>query len=337
MSAQASTLDRSRYNRTRHRGLSYRFLADGSRRYYGYVPGRGRMPLPANGEREALAAYGELRGKAARGEKIAPVNVRFGEVAEAWFESKRKLRPWTRGSYRAALDLVLIPRFGHLKIGAVSTSMIASLIRDLEEKGLNAIDSKRPVRPLSQAAIDNYLKPLSGTLRFALSKGLVGSNAYLALTSDERPDSETGRRATYEWSEKEIEAVLEAAELRGRARESQYDYSPLIRLAIYTGLRLGELLGLKWQDIEFEAGVLHVRQQWTRVSELAPPKTKKGIRRVPLSADLVAFLGSTSSRRSSRLTMTSCSRRRSAGRFHTATCRGVPGSRCGSWRGCRTT
>jgi integrase len=288
--ALESSHDRSKYNPTGVPGLEYRWRADGSKTFYGFVPSRGRMKLNSRKQREARAELNELLGKAAKGETVAPVNKRFKDVAEEWLASKRKLRPWTRRSYRAALDLVLIPRFGHLKIGAVSTSLIASLIRDLEAKGLNAIDSKRPVRPLSQAAIDNYLKPLSGTLRFAVSKGLVGTNAYLALTSDERPDTDAGRRATYEWSDEEIKAVLDASEIRGRARESQYDYSPLIRLAIYTGLRLGELLGLRWCDLDFEAAVLHVRQQWTRVSELAPPKTKKGVRRVPLSADLVAFL-----------------------------------------------
>jgi integrase len=288
--AVESSHDRSKYNPTGVPGLEFRRRADGSRTFYGFVPSRGRMKLNSRKQREARAELNELLGKAAKGETVAPVNKRFKDVAEEWLASKRKLRPWTRRSYRAALDLVLIPRFGHLKIGAVSTSLIASLIRGLEANGLNAIDPKRPVRPLSQAAIDNYLKPLSGTLRFAASKGLVGTNAYLALTSDERPDTETGRRATYEWSEEEIKAVLDVAEVRGRARESQYDYSPLIRLAIQTGLRLGELLGLRWEDIDFDAGILHVRQQWTRVGELAPPKTRKGVRRVPLSPDLVAYL-----------------------------------------------
>jgi hypothetical protein len=216
--AVESSHDRSKYNPTGVPGLEFRWRADGSRTFYGFVPSRGRMKLNSRKQREARAELNELLGKAAKGETVAPVNKRFKDVAEEWFASKRKLRPWTRRSYRAALDLVLIPRFGHLKIRAVSTSLIAALIRDLEAKGLNAIDCKRPVRPLSQAAIDNYLKPLSGTLRFAASKGLVGTNAYLALTSDERPDTETGRRATYEWSDEEVKAVLDAAEIRGRAR-----------------------------------------------------------------------------------------------------------------------
>jgi integrase len=290
MSDQQSTADRHRYHKTRYRGLSHRFLADGSRRYYGYVPGQGRLPLPGTGEREALAAYGELRGKAARGEKIAPANVRFRDIAEEWLASKRRLRGWTRKSYRASLDLVLLPRFGHRKLGEIDASAIARLIRDLETKGLYAIDPKRPRRPLSASSIENYMRPLSGALAFAVRRGLLGSNPYLALTRDDRPDASLGRREVYEWSQEEIGALLQAAEARAEKIEARYDYSTLIRTAVFTGLRLGELLGLQWQDIDFENSVLHVRRQWTRMRELAPPKTKKGVRRVPLSADMVALL-----------------------------------------------
>src|SRR5262249_33483268 len=90
---------------TRHRGISYRPRADGSRMYSVYFQGR-YVPV-AGGEQEALAKQAELRGKAARGEKpVTQSKVSFSELAEQWLESKRHLRPWTRRNYRAALDNV---------------------------------------------------------------------------------------------------------------------------------------------------------------------------------------------------------------------------------------
>ena len=59
---------RSAFHRTRHRGLSYRVQADGSKRWYGYISGKGRVQLRASAEREAVAEYGDLRGKAAKGD-----------------------------------------------------------------------------------------------------------------------------------------------------------------------------------------------------------------------------------------------------------------------------
>ena len=55
-------------------------------------------------------------------------------------------------------------------------------------------------------------------------------------------------------------------------------------------MRLGELLGLQWQDIDLHEGVLHVRRQYTRLGEYAPPKTKAAIRRIPLSDEMTREL-----------------------------------------------
>ena len=49
---------------------------------------------------------------------------------------------------------------------------------------------------------------------------------------------------------------------------------------------MGELLGLQWQDVDLHDGVLHVRRQYTRLREYAPPKTKAALRRIPLSDEM---------------------------------------------------
>ena len=50
------------------------------------------------------------------------------------------------------------------------------------------------------------------------------------------------------------------------------------------------MLGLQWQDIDLHDGVLYVRRQWTRMGAYGPTKTPAGVRRLPLSADMVRFL-----------------------------------------------
>jgi integrase len=179
--------------------------------------------------------------------------------------------------YRDALDNVLIPRFGKWKIAAIDADAIASLIRDLEKKGYSA------------STITNYLKPLAGTLALAVRRGYIAGNPYRSLTSDERP-KRAEQAPAHEWSDVEIEALLAATDGVARQKTAQYDYTPLLRTAIYTGLRLGELLGLQWGDVELDQSVLHVRRQWTLTGELTPPKTRNGIRRVPLTPDLVRDL-----------------------------------------------
>jgi integrase len=271
--------DSRRYTRhaTRHRGLTYRERAKkGARTYYGFVNGK-QVPVGSN-ESDALARYSELRAKSARGEQVAPANVRFGVVAEEWLESKRRLRPWTRKNYRAALDNVLLPRFGNFKLAQISTRHIAALIRELETKGL------------SRSYIDNLLKPLGGTYKFAMSRGLIGLSPMALLTEDERPPRKP--RQVFEWSPESIEALLSASRDLAAKPTSRYDYTPLLTTAIRTGLRLGELLGLLWRDVDLtgDSPSLYVRQQMTRLGELAEPKTAKAIRRVPLGPSVVRFL-----------------------------------------------
>lgn len=266
--------------KTRHRGISFRLRADGSRAYSVYV--NGSYARVEGGEREALALQAELRGKAARGERVTPSTTSFADVAEQWFESKRHLRPWTRKNYRAALDNVLLPRFGSMKLATIRADHVARLIRDLERKGPNG-------KPLSSSMIESYLRPLNGTMAFAMRRGLIGANPCSLLTRDDRPRRRE-RKQDHVWSDEEIQALIDAAERLAGRPASRYDYTPLMRVALFTGLRLGELLGLQWQDLDLHEGVLHVRRQWTRMREYSPPKTEAAIRRIPLSDDMTRYL-----------------------------------------------
>lgn len=254
---------------TRYRGITSRVKADGSKTYSVYHAGR-YWPVEG-GEQDALAKQADLRGKAARGERaVAPNRATFREVAEAYIESKHRLRAGTRKTYRATLDRILIARFGDMKIAAVTVEHVARLIRDLERQGL------------SPTTIHAYVMPLRGVMGYAVRRRYISVNPCDLLTRDDRPQQHE-QKDVHIWNDEEIEALIDAAERMARQPESRYDYTPLIRTALFTGLRLGELLGLQWRDIDLHEKTLYVRRQWTRMREYGPPKTKKGVRRVPLT------------------------------------------------------
>ena len=167
---------------------------------------KGKYIAVEGGEQEAVAKQAELRGKAARGERVVtPTKVTFGEVAEKWLESKR-LRDYTRRNYRATLDKVLLPRFDQRKIATISADDIAALLRALERKGL------------APATVADYFKPLSGTMKFALRRGFIAVNPCSLLTRDERPQPRE-RHEEHIWSDEEIEALIGAAERLAREPE----------------------------------------------------------------------------------------------------------------------
>lgn len=133
--------------KTRHRGVSYRRRKDGSKTFYVYHDGQ--YYSISTSEKDALALQAELRGKSARGEKtVAPSKKLFSEVAESWFESKHRLRPTTRATYRATLDRILIPRFGSRAIASFDVEDVIALIRDLEGQGLRPTSVFAYVQPL---------------------------------------------------------------------------------------------------------------------------------------------------------------------------------------------
>jgi integrase len=263
-------------HKTRHPGITFRIKASGKRTWAVYSAGA--FITVQGGEKEALALQADLRAKRHRGEHVpTPSKLTFAEVAELWFASKHRLRAWTLQNYRASLDRILLPRFGSMRVAAITVDDVAALIRDLDRQGL------------APASIDNHCKPLNGVLGFAVRRRMISTNPCTLLTRDDRP-RRTERKPVHVWSDEEIAALIAAAEAIYKQPASRYDYSPLLTLACFTGLRLGELLGLQWQDVDLHEGVLHVRRQYTRLGEYGPPKTEAALRRLPLPADMVAFL-----------------------------------------------
>lgn len=141
------------------------------------------------------------------------------------------------------------------------------------------------VRPLGRSSIENYLKPLQGVLAYAVRRGAINANPFAVLTDDDRPDRGEPASA-HEWTDDELEALFAASATLAAKPESRYDYTPLLRLVAALGLRKGEALGLRWEDFDKDAGVLHVRRQWLASGEYGPPKTKAGTRRIALPPDL---------------------------------------------------
>lgn len=245
-------------------------------------------------KREAKRLRAVMNGKRPE-ERVAPSRELFRDVAEQWWQQKRpKLRPSTQEDYRAALDLVLLPRFGSWRVAMIDADAVVNLIRDLEREGLHAVDPKRPVRPLGWSSVSNYCKPLQQSLAFAARRGWISVSPFSVMTSDDRPSrSDVERKRAHEWTSGEIEALLSASRRLAANSAARYDYSPLLLLAVTLGLRLGECLGLQWRDLERDEDgsyVLHVRRQWLRSGEFGLPKTRAGARVVAVPSDLAGEL-----------------------------------------------
>ncbi|KAA3648860.1 MAG: site-specific integrase [Chloroflexi bacterium] len=97
-----------------------------------------------------------------------------------------------------------------------------------------------------------------------------------------------------QWKEMKFYDEGQVQRLLKSAREHQPRYLALFKLAITTGMRQGELLGLKWVDLDWNRQTLHVRRQLKRRKgggfRFASPKTNAGVRKLALGADTIQLL-----------------------------------------------
>ena len=204
----------------------------------------------------------------------APTDILLADAAEAWLVAARAGVIRTRGgdpykpsalrTYTEALEIRLLPAFGHLRMSSLTRNHVQRLIDDLVGRGL------------APSTVRNTILPLRAICRRALLEGVVTTNPTLHLCLPALRSSRD-RVARPE----EATALIQAVPERDRA---------LWATAIYAGLRRGELQALMWDDIDFERGIVHVRRSWDRVAGIIEPKSRAGHRRVPLATVLRGYL-----------------------------------------------
>ena len=173
------------------------------------------------------------------------------------------LRPSSKGWYEGALRLHVTPKIGRLKMSDLTVDDIAGLIADLQRDGL------------APATIRSVLVPVNRVIEHGIRRGVLAANPVKALEKHERPKAQ-----------REEMRILNAHEIDALLGHAADRYRTLLATAIFTGLRSGELLGLHWSDVDFDQGVVRVRQQVHRSGLSTPLKTKNAQRAVLLMPTL---------------------------------------------------
>jgi integrase len=224
-----------------------------------------------NGTRRDAEAFERAqKTRVASGTYIAKAERRtFAEVAAMFLKEReaRARRTSTLICYKTVLDCHLLPEFGPREVGNIRRSDIAEHFDAMREKGATVQTINRTVRTMK------------AVLFFALERELVERNVMQRFRPYEGGKSTRQRDA---FTESEVQAILAAARPHERA---------LIGLLCFTGLRPAEAYALDWSDVDLSAGCARIVRSWDhRGRKFVEPKTKAGVRVVPLSGWLVAEL-----------------------------------------------
>jgi integrase len=194
------------------------------------------------------------------------------EVALAWLAYVERLveigelRRRTLESYKTGVMLHLLPDYGHRRIRSITTDDLVEWHR------------KQRAADASVWTIRARWMAVRGVLAYAARHGMIAVSPADKLLPRERPGAGEARQRFL--SRNEMDALLERA---GGAHA-------LIATALFTGLRVMEVLALTWGDVDFSGGVIHARFQLSRQGKRVALKTKAAKRDIVLMEALGKLL-----------------------------------------------
>jgi integrase len=221
----------------------------------------------------ATAWRDDAKGAVRRNTLRAPAPLTVAEAATAWLEGMRQgvirnrsgdpHKPSAIRAYEAALRLRILPELGRVKLAQVTRTDLQDLVDRLVASGLDA------------STIGVTLLPLRGIYKRAVARGEIAVNPTAGL---DMPAVRGGRDRIADPAECQV--LLDALPERDR---------PVWATAMYAGLRRGELMALRIEDVDLAAGIIHVRRGWDAKEGEIETKGRNS-RRVPVAAVLRDYL-----------------------------------------------
>jgi integrase len=195
---------------------------------------------------------------------VAEVGERYMRQLEG-----RGLKPSTVQDYRSTLRVHLAPFF-------------SGPITKVDEADVEAFIAEKAAEKKAPKSIRNYLGLLHSLFAFAEKKGWARDNPVKRV---EGPRTSAGDPDIRFLDQAELDALIRAVpdDTLGRLERVLY------LTAAMTGLRQGELIALRWRDVDWTAGKVRVRQNYVR-GEFGTPKSKRSSRSVPLADEVAGAL-----------------------------------------------
>jgi integrase len=207
----------------------FQVMVDGKR-----VTRRGFKTRP-----EAKRARVKLEAELLNGEYLDPSKVTYGVYFKEWLEGRNNLAASTREMYNSYFKTHIDPYFGKMGLSKITPTDILKFIKCLRDKGL------------SDESVKRIYATVSASFNSAVTMDILTKNVASKIPKQDKPKVE--RQDHQIWKNESIKQVLKDSREATR-------YWIAVFLAVMTGMRQGEILGLRWTDIDYERNVIHIRR-----------------------------------------------------------------------------
>lgn len=219
-------------------------------------------------------------------------SLKFSEFTEIWKRDygSKELAPSTYKRYCRMLETRLLPYFGHFYINKIKPTDIMKFY-DLLEKDTQLVRKKgnngsKTKKPLSGKTILEHHRLLRAMLHKAVYWQLIVANPAERV---QPPKARKPKRKSYD--DEQTKILLENLELLS---SEDIKYKVAIILTVFTGVRLGELMGLEWQDVDFKNGIISINRSSQYLTDMGVftkvPKTESSIREIAIHEFIIFLL-----------------------------------------------
>lgn len=209
----------------------------------------------------------------------------FEEITILWLKEKRNyIKESTYALYNFECKHYLFPMLGNYLLDQVTEELIQNTVWKWQKIGM------KNGNPLKQNTVQNLVVLLKQILKYASKKGHIKEFVLdIHFVSPQNPQKKDN---VFDYNEQEV--LINAILL-----ELSYKSFGIL-LCICTGIRIGELCALKWSDIDFSNGIIHITKTLQRVYYknesphtqviIGPPKTLSSIRDIPMNEKIYKIL-----------------------------------------------
>ena len=230
---------------------------------------------------ECLEKLQALKEQCGRTSDRLKADMEFGDWIDFWYQnySKPKIRLTTQASYENRIYNHIIPEIGKILLNRLTQNDLQQFYSRLKKSG-----RKRLTEQYGDGLSDRMVRSCHTTCRTALDKavveGLITNNPSIGC---KLPPKKC----------REMQVLTQTEIVRFLTQAKSEEYYEMFLLELTTGMRRGEIVGLKWRDLNMLTGELHIARQVVKTATgciITMPKTKSSIRTILLPQEMVTLL-----------------------------------------------